>query len=109
MVVGDIAEGNACSPLIFCDSVAASWGVEYRLESFLVAPRNLFSSSLSSDEIIDTCDKDLERLFFRIFGRSFSLLSLLIMIIFWLIVGWILSSCGSMMIVYEVRRLVGLG
>lgn len=75
--------------------VGDSRGVEYKLDWFFVAPKNFFSSSLSSDEIIETCDMDLAKLFFRL-----AMLSPIegILLAVSLIVGWIFSSCGSMVV-----------
>lgn len=53
-----------------CTFSGTGAGVEYKLDwterALSPPPRNLFSSSLSSEEIMDTWDRDLVMLFFRL-------------------------------------------
>lgn len=100
--------GMDCCCVGFCAIASAgSAGMEYKLDWFLLTlppPKNRFSSSFSSDEIMETWDNDLDMLFFRL-GWLLSCCcwvdsSAIVVMIFCvlavsLIVGWIFSSIVS--------------
>lgn len=79
---------------VICCSVL---GVEYKWDWFLVAPRNLNSSSLSIEEMMETCEADLVTLFLRDTGWSSSSsdIRIILGLVPFIIVGWIFSSMAA--------------